>query len=249
MQSLTKSLQNSRTPVLSTDERVRMLQRKLYQKAKQEKTHKFYVLYDKIRIDYVLQEAYRKVKANGGALGVDGITFKQIEETGLPAFNEKIKEDLQNETYKAQAVRQMYIQKADGKRRPLGITAIRDRVVQMSCKMVIEPIFEADFGENSFAFRPKKSAKQAMAKFKEYLKEKRTHVLDADLEAYFDTIPHDKLIIAIKQRLADKNVLLLIDQWLKSPVIDNNNKTTGVRIISRGHRRAGSSHHYCRTST
>ena len=234
MQSLTKSLQNSRTPVLSTDERVRMLQRKLYLKAKQDKTFKFYVLYDKIRLEYFLWEAYRRVKANGGAPGVDGVNFDQIEKSGLLEFINGIKEDLVNKTYKAQAVRRVYIPKANGKLRPLGIPTIRDRVVQMSCKMVIEPVFEADFGENSFGFRPKKSAKDAMAKIKTYLREKRTHVLDADLEAYFDNIPHDKLMIAIKQRIADKNVLALILQWLKSPVIDSENRTTGGKNNQQG---------------
>jgi len=184
MQSLTKSLQNSRTPVLSTGERARMLQRKLYLKARQDKTFKFYVLCDKIRLEYFLWEAYRRVKANGGAPGVDGINFDRTEKSGLPEFIDEIKEDLVNKTYKAQAVRRVYIPKANGKLRPLGIPTIRDRVMQMSCKMVIEPVFEADFGENSFGFRPKKSAKDAMTKIKTYLREKRTHVLDADLEAY-----------------------------------------------------------------
>ena len=234
MQSLTNSLQNSRTPVLSTDERVRMLQRKLYLKAKQDKTFKFYVLYDKVRLDYFLWEAYHRVKANGGAPGVDGVNFDQIEKAGLPEFINGIKEALINKTYKAQAVRRVYIPKANGKLRPLGIPTIRDRVVQMSCKMAIEPIFEADFGENSFGFRPKRSAKDAMAKIKTYLKEQRTHVLDADLEAYFDTIPHDKLMIAVKERIADKNVLGLIMQWLKSAVIDDNNKTSGGKNNQQG---------------
>jgi group II intron reverse transcriptase/maturase len=227
MQSLTKSLQNSRTPVVTTDERVRMLQRKLYLKAKQDKTFKFYVLYDKIRLDYFLQEAYHRVKANGGAPGIDGVTFKQIEKDGRAVFLENIKRELINKTYKAQAVRRVYIPKANGKLRPLGIPSIKCRVVQMCVKMVIEPIFEADFCENSFGFRPKRNAKQAMAKIKGYLKEKRTHVLDADLEGYFDTIPHDKLLIVIKQRISDKNILALIMQWLKCPVIDQDNKTSG----------------------
>jgi RNA-directed DNA polymerase len=227
MQSLTTSLQNNRASVLSTDERVRMLQRKLYLKAKQDITFKFYVLYDKIRLDYFLQEAYRRVKANGGAAGVDEITFEQIEKDGLPEFIDDIRNDLINKTYKAKPVRRVYIPKANGSQRPLGIPTIRDRVVQMSCKMVIEPIFEADFTDSSFGFRPKRSAKDAMGKIKEYLKEKRTQVYDVDLEAYFDTIPHDKLMIAVQQRIADKQVLLLIRQWLKCPIKDNNRMTGG----------------------
>jgi len=211
-----------------------MLRRKLYLKAKQEKAFKFYVLYDKIRLDYFLWGAYRREKANGGALGVDRINFDQIEKTGLPAFINSMKEALTNRTYKAQAVRRVYIPKANGKLRPLGIHTIRDRGAQTSCKMVIEPIFEVDFGENSYGSRPKKSTKDAMAKIKGYLKEKRTHVLDADLEAYFGTIAYDKLMIAIKQRIADKNVLGLIMQWLKSPVITAAIRQQVGRKTSRG---------------
>ena len=234
MQSLTKSLQNSRALVFSTDERVRMLQRKLYLKAKQDKAFKFYVLYDKVRLEYFLWEAYQRVKANGGAPGIDRVNFEQIEKAGLPEYIEGIRKDLLDKTYKAQAVRRVYIPKANGKQRPLGIPTIRDRVVQMSCKMVIEPIFEADFGEDSYGFRPKRSAKDAMAKIKGYLKEKRTHVLDGDLEAYFDTIPHDKLMIVIKERIADKAVLALIGQWLKCPVIDSENRTSGGKNNRQG---------------
>ena len=226
MQSLTTSLQNNRTSMLSTDERVRMLQRKLYLKAKQSKTFKFYVLYDKISLDYFLYEAYRRVKANGGAPGVDGVKFETIEKEGLPLFIETIKTELLSKTYKASAVRRVYIPKANGKMRPLGIPTIKDRIVQMSVKMVIEPIFEADFSESSFGFRPKRSAKDAMSKIKEHLKEKRTKVYDADLEAYFDTIPHDKLMIAVQERVVDSNILALIMQWLKCTVIDGETKKT-----------------------
>ena len=203
-----------------------MLQRKLYLKAKQSKTFKFYVLYDKISLAYFLQEAYRRVKANGGAPGVDGVNFGAIEKEGLPSFIDNIRNELLNKTYKASAVRRVLIPKANGKMRPLGIPTIKDRVVQMSVKMVIEPIFEADFSESSFGFRPKRSAKDAMGKIKEHLKEGRTNVYDADLEAYFDTIPHDKLMIAVKERVADSNVLALIMQWLKCPIIDEETKKT-----------------------
>jgi group II intron reverse transcriptase/maturase len=198
-----------------------MLQRKLYLKAKQDKTFKFYVLYDKIRLEYFLEEAYYRVRANGGAPGIDGVTFAMIEKGGVIPFLIKIRDELVTKTYKAQAVKRVYIPKANGKQRPLGIPTIRDRVVQMSCKMVIEPIFEADFADCSFGFRPRRSAKDAMKRIKEQLQEKRTQVFDADLEAYFDTIPHDKLMIAVKERIADKNVLDLLEQWLKSPIVEN----------------------------
>ena len=240
MQSLMNNLQNSRTSELTTDERVRMLQRKLYLKAKQNKTFKFYVLYDKISLAYFIEEAYRRVKANGGAPGVDQQTFEKIEEAGLPAFLSTIQGELKNKTYKASAVRRVYIPKANGKLRPLGIPTIKDRIVQMSAKMVIEPIFEADFSDSSFGFRPKKSAKDAMAKIKEHLKEGRTAVYDADLEAYFDTIPHNKLMIALQQRIADKNVLQLINQWLKCPIMDGvTKKTSGGKNNQQGSPQGG----------
>jgi RNA-directed DNA polymerase len=155
MQSLTTSLQNSRTLVLSTDDRVRMLQRKLYLKAKQGKTFKFYVLYDKVRLEYFLEEAYCKVRANGGAAAVDGVTFGMIEKEGIISFLIKVRDGLATKTYKSQAVKR--VPKANGKQRPLGIPTMRDRVVRMSCTMVIEPIFEADFADCSYWFRPSRT--------------------------------------------------------------------------------------------
>ena len=221
MQSLTTSLQNNRSSLLSTDERVRMLQRKLYLKAKQSKTFKFYVLYDKVRLNYFIEEAYHRVRKNGGAPGVDGVTFEMIEKQGLNEFLLAIGKELTNKTYRPQAVKRVYIPKANGKTRPLGIPTIKDRVVQMSCKMVIEPIFEADFSESSFGFRPKRSAKDAMKSIKNYLKERRVKVFDADLESFFDTIPHDKLMKALQERIADANILKLIEMWLKSPIVED----------------------------
>src|SRR3989304_9891464 len=150
-------------------ERVGMLQEKLYCKAKQERNYKFYVLYDKMFIPFMLQEAYKKVKANGGSPGIDGQNFKDIEEYGLEKFLNELGEDLRKRTYKPQAVKRVWIDKANGSKRPLGIPTLRDRVAQAVCKMIIEPIFEADFEECSYGFRPNRSSKDAIKEIKEHL--------------------------------------------------------------------------------
>jgi RNA-directed DNA polymerase len=199
-------------------ERVRMLQEKLYCKAKQERDYKFYILYDKMFILFMLQEGYRQVKSNGGSPGVDGQNFKDIEKYGLEKFLLELGEDLRKRTYEPQAVKRVWIEKANGGKRPLGIPTIRDRVTQAVCKMIVEPIFEADFEDSSYGFRPERSAKDAMKAIKEHLQEGKTEVLDADLSSYFDTIPHDKLMIVLKQRIADPRLLELINKWLKSKI-------------------------------
>jgi RNA-directed DNA polymerase len=206
----------------SDDERVRIFQRKLYMKAKQEKGFKFYVLYDKVRLDYFLRESYRRVKQNGGAPGVDGMTFGQIEEIGVESYLEEIRKELEGNTYKPSMVKRVYIPKANGKMRPLGIPTIKDRIVQMSCKMVIEPIFEADFEDSSYGFRPKRSSKDAIKAIKKHLQTGRTEVLDADISSYFDNIPHEKLMMVIRERISDENIIKLIKMWLKSPVKEGN---------------------------
>lgn len=214
---------------MSDEERVRDFQRKLYLKAKQEREFRFYVLYDKIYLRHFLRESYKRVKANGGCSGVDGITFEQIEAEGLEKFIEEIKNELETFTYKPQAVKRVKIPKTNGKLRPLGIPTIKDRVVQMSCKMVIEPIFEADFEDSSYGFRPKRSASDAMKSIKQNLQEGRTEVYDADLQNYFDTIPHDKLLITIAKRISDKNVIHLIKLWLKAPIEEDGKMSGGKK--------------------
>ena len=218
---------------MSAVERVSQLQEKLYCKAKQERDYKFYVLYDKMFIGYMLTEAYRRVKENKGAAGVDGRSFGSIEKQGLEDFLKDLGEDLRKRTYKPSAVKRVWIDKANGGKRPLGIPTIRDRVAQMVCKMIIEPIFEADFEDCSHGFRPNRSSKDAMKAIKEHLKGGKTEVLDADLSSYFDTIPHDKLQIVLKQRISDPRLLHLINLWLKSPVYEDgqctgNNQKTGT---------------------
>jgi group II intron reverse transcriptase/maturase len=208
--------------LLKTPEKIRELQRKLYQKAKQEKEYRFYLLYDKVyRLD-ILNHAYSLVRANKGAPGIDGEPFESVEERegGVKGYLEEIAGELKRKEYKPSPVRRVYIQKADGGKRPLGIPTIKDRVVQMAVKIVIEPIFEADFQENSYGFRPKRSAHQAVRDVTEHLLKGKTEVIDADISKYFDTIPHDRLMRLVAKRIVDKNILRLIKMWLKAPIVE-----------------------------
>ena len=208
--------------MLKTPENIRELQRKLYRKAKQEKEYRFYLLYDKAyRLD-ILNHAYRLVKANKGAPGIDGETCSSIEERegGAEKYLEEIAGTLKRKDYKPQAVRRVYIPKAAGGKRPLGIPVIRDRVVQMAVKIVIEPIFEADFQDNSYGFRPKRSAHQAVEDVSNHLFAGKTEVIDADISKYFDTIPHDRLMQMVAKRVVDKQILKLIKMWLRAPIVE-----------------------------
>lgn len=220
--------------LMSDAERVQDLQRKLYQKAKQEPKFRFYMLYDKLSVGYVIREAYRYVKANDGSAGVDGVSFDDIERTGRDAFIATLADDLRKFNYKPQPVRRVMIPKPNGKMRPLGIPTIRDRVAQMACLLVIESIFEADFEDSSYGFRPNRSAADAMRKIQEHLKEGKTEVFDADLSSYFDTIPHDKLMTLVAQRIADKHLLHIIKMWLKAPVKMEDGRMSGGKKNKMG---------------
>ena len=214
---------------MSDVERVQDLQRKLYRKAKQDKDFRFYVLYDKVRLPHFLREAYKRCKANNGCPGVDGIRFQDIDLYGVEKFISEIIEELENKTYKPQAVLRVEIEKENGKTRPLGIPTVKDRVIQMTVKLIIEPIFEADFEENSYGFRPRRSAGGAVREIKENLQDGRSDIFDADLSAYFDTIPHKELMHLVALRISDKNILHLIKMWLKAPVMEDGRPKGGKK--------------------
>ena len=211
--------------MLTTPNTIRTLQRKLYAKAKQEPAYRFYALYDKISRAEVLAHAWRLVRANRGNPGVDGVSFEAIESgEGIETFLRGLAQDLKDKTYRAQPVRRVMILKEDGSLRPLGIPTIRDRVAQMAVKLIIEPIFEADFCDHSYGFRPKRSAHDAVDDIASALWAGHTQVIDADLSKYFDSIPHAKLMAVVAERIVDGGILHLIKLWLKAPVIGADDK-------------------------
>lgn len=209
------------------------LRRGLYRKANQEPEFQFYSLYGHIIRRETLEAAWQVVKSNDGAPGIDGLEFEDIQERpgGKEAFLDEIQEELEQKEYKPDPVLRVYISKSGGGQRPLGIPTIRDRVVQMAALLVLEPIFEADFHECSFGFRPERSAHQALEEVKEHLEEGFRAVLDADLKSYFDTIPHENLLKAVEHRVTDSSVLKLIRMWLEAPIVerDEDGSETGWR--------------------
>ena len=207
--------------MLTTPKSIRILQRKLYRKAKQEPACRFHALYDKIYRADILSHAYALVRANKGSAGIDGITFEDIEvKEGAAVFVTGLAEALRSKMYKPNPVKRVMIPKTDGSQRPLGIPTIRDRVAQMAVKLVIEPIFEADFCDTSYGFRPKRSTHDAIDDVAHTLNKGYSEVIDADLAKYFDSIPHAKLMIMVAERICDGALLRLIQMWLKAPVME-----------------------------
>jgi RNA-directed DNA polymerase len=215
--------------------RLAALRQKLAQKAKQEPPFRFYSLYGGVMDKDTLFAAWCKVCSNGGAPGVDGISMEAIlqKENGEQNLLREIGEELRARTYRPKPVKRVYIPKANGKMRPLGIPTVKDRVVQMAVLLILEPIFEADFKECSYGFRPGRNAHQALEEIRQQLLSGKTSVYDADLKGYFDSIPHDKLMACLKMRVVDGSVLNLIRLWLECPVVEPPEKPGGKPTVRR----------------
>ena len=201
-------------------EKVQELQEKLGHAAKINRKRRFHALYDKVYRMDVLQEAWRRVRSNQGAAGIDKQTLQDIDNMGAYSFLLSCQQSLKEGNYHPQPVRRKYIPKKDGQMRPLGIPTVRDRVIQMASKLVIEAIFEADFKECSFGFRPKKSAKQALERVRKACNRKGNWVVDVDIQGYFDNINQEKLLKLVEMRISDRRILKLIRQWLEAGVME-----------------------------
>jgi group II intron reverse transcriptase/maturase len=203
---------------LATPPKVEKLQAALHTKAKRSPNYRFYMLYDKVYRADILAFAYRLCRANDGAPGVDGMTFADIEAYGEEQWLSELTKSLRKKTYQPNPVRRVWIPKPDGKQRPLGIPTVKDRVVQMAAVLVLEPIFEADLQPEQYAYRPGKSAHDAIRHVHSLVNTGHTEVVDADLSGYFDTIPHAELMKSVARRVSDKHLLHLIKMWLVTPV-------------------------------
>jgi len=224
---------------LQTSESIQRLRTALHTKAKEEPKYRFYLLYDKIYRQDVLLHAYRSCKANKGAAGVDGVDFETIEKYGVERWLGELAERLRKKDYQPEAVRRVMIPKPNGKLRPLGIPTITDRVVQTAAMLVLEPIFEADLQPEQYAYRAERGAQDAVKAVHRLLITGHTHVVDADLSGYFDSIPHAELMKSVARRIVDGNVLHLIKQWLDAPVEEDDGhghrkRTTTSKNTGRG---------------
>jgi RNA-directed DNA polymerase len=203
-------------------EKLASLRQKLYQKAKNEPRFRFYSLYAHVYREDVLQTAWKLVKRNDGAAGIDGVKLQDVEmrEGGVPRFLEEIKASLIDRSYKPEPVRRVYIEKPQGGKRPLGIPTVKDRVVQAAVRLIVEPIFEADFLQSSYGFRPGRSQHDALTEVKQHVSDGFREVYDIDLKGYFDSIPHDKLIKCVEMRISDQSVIKLIKMWLEAAIVE-----------------------------
>lgn len=219
---------------LTNINKIQEFQRKLYEKAKANPKFRFYSLYDKTYRMDILEEAYRKAKANGGTSGIDGETFADVEAKGVKEYLAELQRELKEGQYNPKPVRRVYIPKANGKKRPLGIPTIRDRIVQTAFLMLLEPIFEADFSESSYGFRPKRSAHDAVREIYKYLNWGCEEIYDVDLEKYFDTVEHWKLMRLLGRRISDGKVLHVIKQWLSSGYVEDKQHRQSKRGTPQG---------------
>ena len=224
---------------LTTPFRVQKLQTALHAKAKGSPNFRFHALYDKVYRKDVLAYAYERCKANGGAAGVDNQTFENIEAYGRERWLDELTQELKSRTYQPQPVRRVYIPKPDGKQRPLGIPTIRDRVVQTSAMLVLEPIFEADLPKEQYAYRADRSALDAVQHVHKLINTGHGQIVDADLSSYFDSVPHAELMRSVARRVVDGAMLHLIKMWLEAPVEEtdergNKHRSTRNRDEGRG---------------
>src|SRR6266481_5692256 len=224
---------------LTTPASVQKLQTALHAKAKESPDFRFYALYDKVYRKDVLAFAYQRCKANGGAAGVDGQTFEDIETYGVERWLDELAQQLKSRTYQPLPVRRVYIPKPDGKQRPLGVPAIRDRTAEMAAVLVLEPIFEADLPSEQYAYRQDRSALDAVRHVHKLINTGHGEIVDADLSSYFDTLPHSELLKSVARRVVDGAMLHLIKMWLEAPVEEtdergNKHRSTHNRDEGRG---------------